>query len=280
MEYVAECAALDSSLITWVTAIAVAVVSVLLVLLTTGTESTSRQMFMIFACSTCLTFGCSGTSGLMLYRLQQNPSAACGSAWDEEHHHWMYAWLFATAFSPFPPAALAALSLSTASFSGRTIGILIVFALALGVSAFEIFQFVTLNTVTAVYPLSFMGVALLVALVVPLTQDLQQVTLAAMLSAGLYLAGGLASFASLPGVMTEHAVCNVLVALSVVFAWFTTQGKPPELKDDRKLTQPYSDPERERMLQGQTDTEVEQPCCFCFKKRAPQETDWTYARNS
>ena len=39
-------------------------------------ESTSRQMFMIFACSTCLTFGCSGTSGLMLYRLQQTPGTA------------------------------------------------------------------------------------------------------------------------------------------------------------------------------------------------------------
>ena len=73
----------------------------------------------------------------------------------------------AVTFAPFSPAALADLAISTTESSGPVVGIMAVFALATGVAAFQIYEFISSGFITTVYPRSVMFVNLLVALLVP-----------------------------------------------------------------------------------------------------------------
>eukprot|EP00913_Durusdinium_trenchii_P024648 g23138.t1 len=89
----------------------------------------------------------------------------------KDHHEWMYSWLFSLAFSPFSPAALAALSISTTEISGRIIGIIAVFSMAFSVAALQVYEFATSYVVTPVYSRSVMFINVGIAVVVPACED-------------------------------------------------------------------------------------------------------------
>lgn len=273
-----NCEERDTEVLTWMTAYVVAVVCLAGAFLASFSKDTmSRQLFIIFAIVTALAFGLGGTSHMQIFKLQRE-NRSCGSSWQEDNHEWMYTWLFAVTFAPFSPAALAALAISTTESSGRVIGIMAVFALAMGVAAFQIYEFISSGFITAVYPRSVMFVNLLVALLVPgMEARLRRSSLAAMASASLFLIGGgfQAAFTLENSSFTENAMCHVMVAISAALAWFASQAKSLETSIVEDRFQPYRE-----IREGKVEepVEVDEPCCFCFKKRRAQDTEWTYFR--
>ncbi|CAK8995651.1 unnamed protein product [Durusdinium trenchii] len=248
-----------------------AVCAVSAVLASCSKDTQSRQLFLIFALVTGLSFGLSGASHMMIYELQEG-GRRCGSTWAEDHHEWMYSWLFSLAFSPFSPAALAALSISTTEISGRIIGIIAVFSMAFSVAALQVYEFATSYVVTPVYSRSVMFINVGIAVVVPACEaKLRQSSLAAMTSAAFFLVGGLVvqttrglSFES----FTQNAMFHCLVTVSVVAAWFASQAKSLEgVVEDRKLFQPYQHVEQDVKRARQEEMAEDEACYCCFRTR-------------
>eukprot|EP00434_Breviolum_minutum_P011783 symbB.v1.2.010398.t1/scaffold681.1/size173109/6 len=264
------------------TAYVVAVVCVAGAFLASYSKDTmSRQLFLVFALVTTASFGLGGVSQMQLAKMERE-NVTCGSSWQEENHGWMYSWLFAVTFSPFSPATLAALAISTTEISGRVLGIMAVFALALAVATFQIYEFATSGFITAVYPRSVMFVNLLVAIIAPgMEARLRRSSLAVMTSAALYLIGGgfQASVVLENSAFTENAMCHVMVAISAALAWFASQAKAVEsnMVEEGRL-QPYREIREGKVEESMEVDEFHEPCCFCFKRRRSQEKEWTYFR--